>query len=110
MDLREPSLAYPQFQGTIMTSYFRIPLLAGLAATVFSVGISTVTPASANGAPFCIARSGVNGSDSYVSNCIYASYEQCSAAATGSRGHCVGNVEYRGGASAMPAPHSRRVR
>lgn len=90
-----------------MTSHFRIPLLASLAATALSLAMTTTTPARANGAAFCIAQSGANGSDSYVGNCIYPTYEQCSAAATGSR-HCVGNVEYRGGGS--EAQRSRRLR
>lgn len=74
-----------------------------LAATTFGAFVAFTAPfsartdAHASGAPFCIAQSGPNGEASYVGNCVYASYQQCVMAATGTRGDCVGNVEYRGG-------------
>lgn len=92
----------------IMTLHFRSAALAGLASAAFLLAASS--PVSADGAQYCIAQSGANGSGSYVGNCIYTTYEQCSAAAVGTRGNCVGNVEYRGGSVASPAPRSRRMR
>lgn len=93
--------------GRIMTFHSRFAALAGLAAATFIV---TATPSFADGAQYCIAQSGSNGSGSYVGNCIYTTFEQCSAAATGTRGNCVGNVEYRGNSAASPMPRNRRMR
>jgi hypothetical protein len=62
-------------------------------------------------APFCIAQSGPNGENSYVGNCVYSSYQQCVAATAGSRGDCVGNVDYREGPRAeMTGRSNRRAR
>ena len=93
---------------TIMTLNSRLKLsaLAGLGFAAFV--LAGATPASAAGAQFCIAQSGANGESSYVSNCIFSDYQQCINAAVGTRGNCVGNVEYRAGAAAEPAPQRRR--
>jgi hypothetical protein len=91
-----------------MTLHLRLTALAGLASATFM--FAAPSPVLADGAQYCIAQSGANGSDSYVGNCIYSTYEQCTTAAVGSRGHCVGNVEYRGGSAATPAPRTRRAR
>jgi hypothetical protein len=91
-----------------MTMYLRSTVLAGLASAAFL--FAAPSPLRADGAQYCIAQSGANGSGSYVGNCIYTTYEQCSVAAVGTRGNCVGNVEYRGGSAASPAPRSRRMR
>lgn len=77
------------------------------AATLATITLTT-TPASAAGAQYCIARSGVNGDSSYVGNCIYSDYQQCLQAAAESRGNCVQNIEYRPGIPA--APVARRAR
>lgn len=91
-----------------MTLHVRLMALAGLASAAFL--LAAPSPVLADGAQFCIAQSGANGADSYVGNCIYSTYEQCSVAAVGTRGNCVGNVEYRGGSAASPAPRGRRMR
>lgn len=91
-----------------MIPHLRLAALAGLAAAAFL--FTTPSPVRADGAQYCIAQSGANGSGSYVGNCIYSTFEQCSVAAVGSRGNCVGNVEYRGGSAASPAPRNRRMR
>ncbi|WP_398471682.1 DUF3551 domain-containing protein [Tardiphaga sp.] len=91
-----------------MTFDLRLPALAGLATAGFL--LAAPAPVLADGAQYCIAQSGANGSGSYVGNCIYTTYEQCSAAAVGTRGNCVGNVEYRGGSATSPTPRSRRMR
>ncbi len=90
-----------------MTFQLRWVAPAGLAALLFV--LAAPTPSSAAGAQYCIAQSGANGSASYVGNCIYSDYQQCIAAAVGTRGNCVGNVEYRGGVDAAPA-RPRRAR
>jgi hypothetical protein len=80
------------------------------AATLATITLTT-TPASAAGAQYCIARSGVNGGSSYVGNCIYSDYQQCLQAAAESRGNCVQNIEYRPGSSIAPAAErARRTR
>ncbi|UGV26081.1 DUF3551 domain-containing protein [Rhodopseudomonas boonkerdii] len=84
-----------------MTLYLRWAASAGLAAFLFIVAAPTPSPAA--GAQYCIAQSSANGPAAYVGNCIYSDYQQCVAAAVGTRGNCVGNVEYRGGADAAPA-------
>ncbi|MET0876354.1 MAG: DUF3551 domain-containing protein [Tardiphaga sp.] len=72
---------------------------------------SGVSPATADGAQFCIARSGVNGDSSYVGNCVYSDYQQCIQAAAEQRGNCVQNVEYHGGEAAAPRTmRTRRAR
>jgi len=91
-----------------MTLHLRLTPLAILSSAAFL--LAAPSPVFADGAQYCIAQSGANGSGSYVGNCIYSTYEQCSAAAVGTRGNCVGNVEYRGGSAASPAPRSRRNR
>lgn len=90
-----------------MTFHLRWTAPAGLAALLFV--LAAPTPSAADGAQYCIAQSGSNGEASYVGNCIYSDYQQCIAAAAGTRGNCVGNVEYRGGAAAAPA-RQRRAR
>ncbi|KAA0076354.1 DUF3551 domain-containing protein [Tardiphaga sp. P9-11] len=93
---------------TIMTLNLRLNLsaFAGLGFAAFV--LAGATPASAAGAQYCIAQSGANGESSYVSNCIFSDYQQCINAAVGTRGNCVGNVEYRGGAATEPAPQGRQ--
>lgn len=91
-----------------MISHLRLSLLAGLAAAACVV--TAPSSASAAGAQYCIAQSGANGEASYVGNCIYSDYQQCIAAAAGTRGNCVGNVEYRGNSAASPTPRNRRMR
>lgn len=80
--------------------------------TALATIVMTATPAAAaGGAQYCIARSGVNGDASYVSNCIYSDYQQCLQVAADNRANCVQNIEYRPGTATQPAPrHSRRVR
>ena len=90
----------------IMTLHFRLTALAGLASAAFF--LAAPTPVLADGAQYCIAQSGANGESSYVSNCIFSDYQQCINAAVGTRGNCVGNVEYRCGAATEPAPQRRR--
>lgn len=107
MILRGHSLAHFHM-GHIMTLHLRLTALAGLASAAFV--FAAPTPVLADGAQYCIAQSGANGSGSYVGNCIYSTYEQCSVAAVGSRGNCVGNVEYRGDSAASPASGNRRRR
>lgn len=91
-----------------MISHLRLTALAGLASAAFV--FLTPVPVLADGAQYCIAQSSTAGSASYVGNCIYTTYEQCSVAAAGTRGNCVGNVEYRGGSAASPTPRSRHMR
>ncbi|WP_211912820.1 DUF3551 domain-containing protein [Tardiphaga alba] len=91
-----------------MTLHLRLAALAGLASAAFL--LAAPSPVLADGAQYCIAQSGTNGSGTYVGNCIYSTYEQCIAASVGSRGNCVGNVEYRGGSAASPTPRGRRMR
>jgi nicotinamide mononucleotide (NMN) deamidase PncC len=79
----------------------------GFVSTLAAITLTT-TPASAAGAQYCIARSGVNGDSSYVGNCIYSDYQQCLQAAAESRGNCVQNIEYRPGTPAEPV--ARRAR
>jgi hypothetical protein len=87
-------------------------IFSALAVLSFASGVAaialTTTPASAAGAQYCIARSGVNGDSSYVGNCIYSDYQQCLQAAADSRGNCVQNIEYRPGTAAEPV--ARRAR
>lgn len=82
---------------------------AGLAVAVLLLFVPGPS-ASAAGAPYCIARSGVNGDASYVGNCTFSDYQQCLQAAADSRGNCVQNVEYHGAAADAPVRRARRVR
>ncbi|WP_371420501.1 DUF3551 domain-containing protein [Tardiphaga sp.] len=90
----------------ILNSRLNLSAFAGLGFAAFV--LAGATPASAAGAQYCIAQSGSNGAASYVGNCIYSDYQQCLNAAVGTRGNCVGNVEYRGGAATEAAPQGRR--
>lgn len=94
-----------------MTSIARLSLSALAGFGLLASLTITPTPAAADGAQYCIATSGANGSGSYVGNCVYTTFEQCLAAVATLRGNCVGNVEYHGGSAAEPAPRrARRAR
>jgi hypothetical protein len=98
---------------TIMTlnrhHFFSALAVLSFATTLATITLTlTTTPASAAGAQYCIARSGVNGDASYVGNCIYSDYQQCLQAAAESRGNCVQNIDYRPGTPTEPA--ARRAR
>ncbi|OYU88052.1 MAG: hypothetical protein CFE29_21860 [Bradyrhizobiaceae bacterium PARB1] len=108
MILRGHSPAHFHMRRIDMTFHLRWAAPAGLAALLFLLVVPT--PSVAAGARYCIAQSGSNGAASYVGNCIYSDYQQCIAAAVGTRGNCVGNVEYRGESAAATAPRSRRAR
>jgi hypothetical protein len=110
MIMRGPSSPRIFIWMIIMTlnSQLTLSALAGLGFA--AIVLTGATPASAAGAQYCIAQSGANGESSYVGNCIYSDYQQCIAAAVGTRGNCVGNVEYRGGAATEAAPQTRRRR
>ena len=89
-----------------LNSRLKLSAFAGLGFAVFV--LAGATPASAAGAQFCIAQSGANGESSYVSKCIFSDYQKCINAAVGTRGNCVGNIDYRAGAATDTAPQRRR--
>lgn len=68
----------------------------GLAACVLA---SAPAQAGEVEAPYCIQQNNSNGPTTTAGSCRFFDYQQCLEAAAGSRGTCVANIDYRGGAA-----------